>query len=627
VAAAGVVLVLLVTSLPAVSAPPGAELPRIFIDTIYHHPSGSTLFVGDGGNLQAALNSAQPGDTIVLEAGAVYSGNFNLSAKDNPGHKWIYIISSALDKLPPPGKRVSPADAVSMPKIVTPNASNAFTIGSGAGYVRFVGIEMSSTSTYAADPNHRPHPVNGFAYFLIFGSGVSNITVDRSYLHGSDTEDINHAIGFSNNSSYIAVVDSDVRDIHGGTNDSQAFCAWASPGPFKLVNNFLSATGEDVMFGGAGGYSNAYVPADIEVRNNHIWKNPEWSAVTSGPKPFQWAIKNNFECKSCMRLVMTGNVLENAWYGSDQVGSNILLTPRTNQSGYTAVVDDITIEHNTLKNANNGFSIAGYDTNCRPPACEVVGETKRVVIRNNLILLRDPTDVGSYHALGFSMGHRMDGMLIQHNTVVGMNGSQPWASFYFNNAVAPDHPTDVWILDNVLSRQPTGDGGRQGQNALDTYIPLPGPNGERFKGNVMFVPAGDQAQSFPKSNVSTTAAFNYQDGAKSHAELLPGKQLRTSDSSPAGADISKIEAAMVPPAAPPVQVRPEVVTLRPAETTQFHAVTDRSSWHITPELGSITPAGFYTAPAKIKKPTGVTVCTRDNQAGDICSSVVLLPAP
>jgi len=133
---------------------------------------------------------------------------------------------------------------------------------------------MYSTSTYGANPTHTPWPVNGFTYYLLFGSGVSNVTVDRCYLHGSDTQDINHAVGFGANSSSIALVDSDIRDIHGQTNDSQAFLAFGSPGPFRVVNNFLSSSSEDVMFGGAGGYEDPNVPSDIEIRKNHFWKDP-----------------------------------------------------------------------------------------------------------------------------------------------------------------------------------------------------------------------------------------------------------------------------------------------------------------------------------------------------------------
>jgi hypothetical protein len=284
---------------------PIAQLPLIYIDTTWNPPSGIIWQAHTSTDLKNALTAAQPGDTIVLDAGATYTGNFTLPAKSNPSQKWIYIESSAIAKLPAPGTRVSPADAANMPKIVTPNSGNAFTIASGGGYVRLVGIEMYSTSTYLAAPRHTPWPLNGFIYYLMFGSTARNVTVDRCYLHGSDTEDVNHAIGFTINSSYIAVVDSDIRDIHGETNDSQAFIAFSSPGPFKLVNNYLSASTEDVMFGGAGGYANPYVPSDIEIRGNHFYKPPEWEARTLAPGQ-QWIVKNNFECKACLRALLLG---------------------------------------------------------------------------------------------------------------------------------------------------------------------------------------------------------------------------------------------------------------------------------------------------------------------------------
>src|ERR1041384_8464985 len=51
----------------------GPELPRVFLDTTYVPPTGATINVPAGGDLQAALNAAQPGDQIVLQAGAAYT--------------------------------------------------------------------------------------------------------------------------------------------------------------------------------------------------------------------------------------------------------------------------------------------------------------------------------------------------------------------------------------------------------------------------------------------------------------------------------------------------------------------------------------------------------------------------
>src|SRR6516162_124167 len=99
----------------------GAALPAPpqTFDSSYVAPSGRVLPVAAGGNLQAALDKAQLGDTIVLQAGATFSlpgGPFKLPNKTS-GSGWIYVVSSHLSSLPSPGVRVGPANATNMPKI------------------------------------------------------------------------------------------------------------------------------------------------------------------------------------------------------------------------------------------------------------------------------------------------------------------------------------------------------------------------------------------------------------------------------------------------------------------------------------------------------------------------------
>lgn len=534
-------LALLVPSVAAAQLPV-AELPRVYIDTTWNPPVGTTWPAHTSADFKNVLTLAQPGDTIVLDAGAIYSGNFNLASRHNPNHKWIYIESSALSNLPPPGTRVSPSDSVNMPKIVTPNGSNALTILKN--YVRFVGIEMYSTSGYDANYSHTPWPQNGFTYYLAQVTGASNITFDRCYLHGSDSEDINHAIGATSSASYVAIVDSDIRDIHGWTNDSQDFIGFASKGPFKIVNNYLSSSTEEVMFGGAGGYNNPYVPSDIEVRHNHFYKPPSWEPRTMAPGQ-QWIVKNNFECKACLRAVVTGNVMENAWYSGDQVGSNVLLTPRTATSGYNSVVDDITIQNNIFQNANYGFTISGYDDSCSG-SCTNIGETRRVVISNNLILTRNANDVGGYHPLGFQMGIKnLSSVLIQHDTVQGINGTQSWSSIYFNSltCTSVNSPRNVYIWDNALSRQPTGDCAFQGQRALDTYMPSPAPDSSRFSGNVMFVPSDDNVATWPLHNYATAVPFTFANISTGNYQLVSPNWTDTSDGQVSGVDMTALDEA------------------------------------------------------------------------------------
>ena len=74
------------------------------------------------------------------------------------------------------------------------------------------------------------------------------------------------------NSASTAIVDSYISDIHEVGADSQAICCWNGPGPFKIVNNYLEAAGENVMFGGADPSIAELVPSDIEFRHNHCFK-------------------------------------------------------------------------------------------------------------------------------------------------------------------------------------------------------------------------------------------------------------------------------------------------------------------------------------------------------------------
>ena len=82
------------------------------------HAHAATHTLGQGANLQQALDAAQPGDTIVLEAGASFVGPFTLPNKQGDG--WITIQSSALAQLAE-GRRATPADSSLMPKILAPN--------------------------------------------------------------------------------------------------------------------------------------------------------------------------------------------------------------------------------------------------------------------------------------------------------------------------------------------------------------------------------------------------------------------------------------------------------------------------------------------------------------------------
>ena len=84
--------------------------------------------VNAGGDLQAATNAAKPGDTIFLQPGATFTGNYTLPAKS--GSAYITIRSAALDSaLPPAGVRITPAYAAQLPKIRSTSSFSVVVAG------------------------------------------------------------------------------------------------------------------------------------------------------------------------------------------------------------------------------------------------------------------------------------------------------------------------------------------------------------------------------------------------------------------------------------------------------------------------------------------------------------------
>lgn len=518
------ILILAVAS--AMAQKPVAELPRVYIDSTYNLPTGgATCAAHNATQFSACLTSTNPGDVIVLDAGVTYTGNFYLPSKANSNNQWIYVISSALANLPV-GVRVSPAVAANMPKIVTPAASSAIYVRAGANHWRFSGIEIYSASTY--HPASYPAGIN-FGYALVQDDTMSplpdSIWFDRCYLHGDPTHDLQR--GVAANWSNGALVDSYISEIYQIGAESQGYGAWQSPGPFKIVNNYISASTENLMFGGAGGNAQPYIPSDIEIRNNYLYKPLAWVDLSVNKKLM--VVKNLFETKNSQRVLFDGNTLENNWANA-QVGFAFLLTVLNSQSGAVARVQDITVTNNVLLNVASGFETMTKDWLCHPPACTDPGDATRINITNNLITFYDPTLPGGARNTGFELNPGQDfvtnypsttaingvphDVVFQHNTMVPAASKACFASVIValnGGQVADGHTTNnIWIQDNSLCREVEGVGG---QATLDKFLSDPStpPNDitQRFYGNVMYVVPGDKTNTYPAHNWATPTAFTF----------------------------------------------------------------------------------------------------------------------
>lgn len=366
-----------------------ATLPRVYLDTQMPVRDGRTLTVAEGGNLQAAIDSARYGDEVVLQAGATYTGNFILPAKSGTG--WITIRTSAEQALPAPGVRVTAADAPSFARVVTPNSSPALTAKMRAHHYRLIGLEVSATDA-----------VKSAGSLVVWGlSGLQNslslvpnwLVLDRSWVHGHDRLDVKRCITL--NAASAAVIDSRVEHCHGRGHDTQAIEGWNGPGPFKIVNNYLADAAEVIMFGGANSAVRGLVPSDIEIRRNHIEQTEHMRG---------WLVKNLVELKTAQRVLIAENVIENVWQDGQ---AGFALNLKSSGDCSWCETRHVTVRDNYIANATSGISLAAMDAGSGKDE-----GLHHVVVRGNRF---ENLRARVFNVLG-SDGRSMNDIIIEQNT-------------------------------------------------------------------------------------------------------------------------------------------------------------------------------------------------------------------
>jgi hypothetical protein len=361
-----------------------AELPRVTVSSaMADTPApGSTISVSAGGNLQSALDNANCGDTIALQAGATFTGTFYFQAKNCDNANWIIVRTSAPDSsLPAEGQRLTPcyAGVASLPGrpqytcstprnvlaklVVTDGGSVVVRFQPGANHYRLLGLELT-----------RPTGTRGAPTLISLAPGgtAEYIVVDRSWLHGTAKDETDE--GFSlDGTNYVAIVDSYFSDFHctattGACTDSHAMSGGLGrhqDGPYLIQNNFLEASGEAIMFGGGGA---TVTPTDITISSNHFFKPWQWMKGSpnfqGGDSGNPFIVKNHLELKNAIRVLAEDNLMENVWGGFSQTGYAIVLTPKNQHlvSGQDVCpvcqVTDVTVRYTHIAHAGAGICMA-----------------------------------------------------------------------------------------------------------------------------------------------------------------------------------------------------------------------------------------------------------------------------
>lgn len=478
------------------------------------------LHVPAGADLQAAIDRAAPGDTITLEPGATYQGLFKLRRK--AGNQYITIRIADESLLPPDGTRISPAAATVLPKLIAPDNRPPLQTEAGAHRYRLIGIEIRPPKgVYASEL-----VLLGSPGALSAADQPFNIILDRLYIHGDPT--VGAKRGITLNSGFTVIKNCYISDIKSDFQDSQAIAGWNGPGPYEILNNYLEASGENVMFGGALPSIQGLVPSDIVFRKNYCFKPTSWRKDSPDFAGKTWIVKNLFELKNARRVLIEHNVFENNW-AQAQAGFGIVFTVRAESgSAPWAVIEDVIFSQNIVKNCGAGVNILARDYNSN-----LQGIVRRLLIKDNLFLNIDHTKWPGEGRL-FQILWGPEDLTIDHNTAITSNlrhtiifdGSYPCQRLIVTNNIFPHGQYGVF-----------GNAKGTGTVALDTYAP-----DSVFRNNVL---AGGSATKYPTTNFfpPSLSAVDFQDYAGGDYRLSPTSPYRLAgtDGKDLGADIAAID--------------------------------------------------------------------------------------
>jgi hypothetical protein len=559
-----------------------AELPRVYIQsTLADTPaSGAVTLVPRGGNLQTALDNANCGDTIQLQAGASFTGIFTFPAKSCSDSNWIIVRTSAPDSaLPPEGTRMTPcyAGITSLPgrpsfncaatqnvtaKVIMSalEGSGPILFASGANHYRLIGLEVTRQPGGPV--------VYDLASIQPTTGTMDHIVFDRVWMHGTAQDETTRGVELGGG-TYVSIVDSFFTDFHcisisGACGDAQAINGGVGTnpmGPYQIVDNFLEASGENILFGGG---SATLTPADIEIRRNHMFKPLTWMkgqpGYVGGANGNPFVVKNLCELKNAQRVLLDGNIMEYSWGGFSQVGFGILLTPRNQGDGNggnlcpNCQVTDVTVRNVAISHVGAGMQIANPLDGV---AAALAGERYSI---HDLII--DDIDGVKYNGPGefaqVSMGAGvplLENVTINHVTAFPSStlfiiGDQTainpkMANFVFTNSIVNAGRYPVWSA---------GDGGSANCAAHDS--PLTTFNAcfspYTFASNaIIATPSSLSGPTWPAGNffpasVATVQFVNYNGGNGGDYHLQPSSPYTgaATDGTNLGANVDAVLSAI-----------------------------------------------------------------------------------
>ncbi|HCX31111.1 MAG TPA: hypothetical protein DHU55_15295, partial [Blastocatellia bacterium] len=239
----------------------------VMVGAVSSSTKAATIIVPAGGDLQSALNAAQFGDTIVVQAGATYATGVsftlpNKGAGTGTDADYVTVQTSNLAGLAASGVRLNPAlQDAALVRLISTGGYPVIDAGAGAHHWKLIGLDISTNGVrYTPDLvefGYHPGPADHFV-------------VDRCFIHPAEVTASNllptilqrsagRGIGLS--ASEVMIINSYIAGFAGqfpandpnvGQNiDSYGIYSPVGPGPFHILNNYIEAQFNNIFLGGS----------------------------------------------------------------------------------------------------------------------------------------------------------------------------------------------------------------------------------------------------------------------------------------------------------------------------------------------------------------------------------------
>lgn len=493
-------------------------------------PTHVVMHVSDAAGLQIAIDKANPGDEVRLDAKTfVLTSVVKLRVKTGPVNPGVITIrSDAPDNaLPPPMARIDSADAFapyanSFAVLVPVKNEYGILADLGAANYRLFGLKILSpgvNGTMIGLGDWTPMPST-------LADLPHDIEIDRCWLDGQD----NAKRGIAMNSGKTRIVNTIVDGVLKAGQQTQAIGSANGSGPFTIEGSYFRGSGQSILFGGSDPAIPNLVPSDIVIRNNTFSKKVGWQNTRA-------TVANVFELKNARRVLVEGNLIENSWTDI-QTGMLVLFTIR-NQDGKCpwCTVEDVEMRFNVLRNGAGAFNVLAHEDTmddgivngvaCTRCVLRTSGRAKNISIHNNLVYNLGNT-AGTKTALLVNDGPV--NLQVYHNTFLGA-GLGTFLSIAAGRTKTPS--AGLIYRDNLATEGPYGLKTDALAPGIASWTPAVVDASSSMNRNVFI--KGERSLKYPGVNL-VVSSLEFGANFKPVFATVPV----TTDGKPVGADIDEI---------------------------------------------------------------------------------------